>query len=300
MSPRKRKLKAEDGEAPTAKKSIIEHGQLGGLLDQTILTILSRATGPMPRCNIIDEVATSLDGNHIMQLGQLARVAFGTWASLARGRVINGAARKWFTETKLIPPEGFHGDDDRWTVYQITDLGREREKSASELKEHKCLSEDILESKTNQDSIESQEKVLSTPELLSHIFSFLDYRDLQVCSNVSMQWKAVVARYYFNDNLGNSPRIVREAVYKNSATLNMKRLRFDCPGIKLGGGGRVMDVQRDGDRTLVAVKRRKVLLHLNFMKDRYKAMLKLNLLGDKPVKFWAKLVTGKDIRGRSR
>ena len=294
MSPRKRKLQAENGETTTAKKSIIEHGQLGGLLDQTILTILSRATGPMPRKDIVEEVTATLSGHHIRHLGQLT-----SWASLARGSVINGAARKWYTETKLIPPEGLHGDDDRWTAYEITDLGRERHKFSNEPKEQKCVSKGIQEissnelkeqkciqeSSTNQDSIDgesqvSAEKVLSTPELLSHIFSFLDYEDLQACRSVCRQWRAVVARHFFNENLGNSPRIVREAVCKNSATLDMKRIRFDCPEIKVGGG-RVTDVQRDGDRTLVAVKHRKVV-HLFSYKGRGQVNVKnLSPLGYK-------------------
>ena len=102
----------------------------------------------------------------------------------------------------------------------------------------------------------TRSKALGAPELLSHIFSYLDYEELQSCRNVSQHWRDVVLRYFFNDNLGNSPRIVTKAVSENSTTLAMKTLRFDLQGISRMGG-RVLDVQRDGDRTFVTVQHKK-------------------------------------------
>ena len=276
MSQLKRKHHEKE-EASEAKKSrndnegeeqqILEHNQLRDLVDRTVLAILGEARGPMHRGEIKEQVAAKLQGFRIRHLGHLAS---GSWYHLVQGTLHNGLTRNWFEKVDCDDAcrKRYHTtcDNAYRNKYQITNFGRDKIENG--LLEESCSrkSKDVMTNpRRSEDSYKdsrehsrhslehSRSKALGTPELLSHIFSYLDYDDLQMCRDVSQHWRDVVLRYYFNDNLGNSPRIVARAVSENSTNLAMKTLRFRFDP----SGGIVMDVQRDGERTFVTVKYRK-------------------------------------------
>ena len=184
-------------------------------------------------------------------LRNLTHLASDLWHHLVQKTLHHGLANNWFTVTK-------QPDEACWLKkYYITSIGRhEKENGVKELariydKGVKCK-EEVIRKDHNDCPIDysGRSKALSTPELLYYIFSYLEYQNLKSCRDVSHLWRGVVLRYYFNDNRGNSPRVLASAVSENSTTLRMKTLRFDI-GLE---GGKVMDVQRDKDRTLVVVK----------------------------------------------
>ena len=193
----------------------------------------------------------SVDVIYGWPLRNLGHLASGSWQHLVQRTLHHGLAKNWFTVIK-------ESDEACWLKkYEITSIGRhEKENGVKELArtDDKCVKskEEVIRRDHSECPIDysGRSKALGMPELLSHIFSYLEYQDLKSCRDVSQQWRGVVLRYYFNDNLGNSPRVLASAVSENSTTLRMKTLRFDI-GLE---GGKVMDVQRDKERTFVAVK----------------------------------------------
>ena len=161
-------------------------------------------------------------------LRNLTHLASDLWHYLVQKTLHHGLVKNWFTVTK-------HPDEACWLKkYYITSIGRhEKENGVKELtriydKGVKCK-EEVIRKDHNDCPIDysGRSKALSTPELLYYIFSYLEYQNLKSCRDVSHLWRGVVLRYYFNDNRGNSPRVLASAVSENSTTLRMKTLRFD-------------------------------------------------------------------------
>ena len=121
MSPLKRQYYGKD-ESPEVKKSrsdtneeqVIEHSQIRYAVDETVLSILAGARGPMHFCEIMDKVIKKLQGIRIRHLGHLA---YESWQHLVQNTLNHGLARNWFAVTM--------NSESTWLgKYEITSIGR--------------------------------------------------------------------------------------------------------------------------------------------------------------------------------